>query len=322
MKAKILFPFLCLGALTLCSCGEKPEVDDPLCEQALREMDCGSIPVETAKKVVGNIFKVVRGEKVSHPMTIGSINIVAYDADQGVATYSPGIDGQTQEPVTEELPILFFRAADKEILLDYAQRGKLDEIAVQGIIDKDNKCLACLRVDAWKKDLLPDTRDEEAAGDDDITLSPDAALSTRDQEQGVRLAEALLGIESGNVAKVLVGDEKLGREDAQLMVEEVYRAMRGAALTVTKGAPEKFTTLPHSLVAVEFILVEGSAVALLMHYPDTDLYYMPDPDGCHIRIAASQRVSDLLHRVVAASSSSSVAKKVPLSPNHSSSPSR
>ena len=138
----------------------------------------------------------------------------------------------------------------------------------------------------------------------------------------MRLAEALRGIEPGNVAKVLVGDEKLGREDAQLMVEEVYRAMRGAALTVTKGAPEKFATLPHSLVAVEFVLVEGSAVALLMHYPDTDFYYMPDPDGYHIRIAVSQRVSDLLHRVVAANSSSSVTKKVPLSPNHSSSPTR
>lgn len=180
MKAKLLFPFLCLGALTLCACGEKPEADDPRCEQAVREADCGSIPVETAKKVVGNIFKVVRGEKVSHPMTIGSLNIVAYDADRGVATYSPGIDGRTQEPVTEELPILFFRAADKEILLDYAQRGKLDEIAVQGIIDEENKCLACLRVDAWKKDLLPDIRDEEDAGDDGITLSPDAALTPQD----------------------------------------------------------------------------------------------------------------------------------------------
>ena len=115
----------------------------------------------------------------------------------------------------------------------------------------------------------------------------------------MRLVEALRGIEPGNVAKVLVGGEKLEREDAQLMVEEVYRIMRGAALTVTKGAPEKFTTLPHSLVAVEFILVDGSGVALLMHYPDTDLYYMPDPDGCHIRIAASQRVSDLLRRAVA-----------------------
>ena len=180
MKAKLLFPFLSLGALALCACGEKPEADAPLCDQAVREMDCGSIPVETAKKVVGNIFKVVRGEKVSHPMTIGSLNIVAYDADRGVATYSPGIDGQTQEPVTKELPILFFRAGDKEILLDYAQRGKLDEIAVQGIIDEEYKCLACLRVDAWKKDLLPDTRDEEDAGDDDITLSPDAALSPQD----------------------------------------------------------------------------------------------------------------------------------------------
>ena len=182
MKAKILFPFLCLGALTLCSCGEKPEVDDPLCEQALREMDCGSIPVETAKKVVGNIFKVVRGEKVSHPMTIGSINIVAYDADRGVVTYSPGIDGQTQEPVTEELPILFFRAADKEIMLDYAQRGKLDEIAVQGIIDKEYECLACLRVNEWKKELAPDSRDEEDAGDDAVTLPPDTGLSPQDQE--------------------------------------------------------------------------------------------------------------------------------------------
>lgn len=302
MKAKILF--LCLGALALCACGEKPEVDDPLCEQAVREMDCGSIPVETAKKVVGNIFKVVRGEKVSHPMTIGSINIVAYDADRGVVTYSPGIDGQTQEPVTEELPILFFRAADKEILLDYAQRGKLDEIAVQGIIDEDNKCLACLRVDTWKKDLLPDTRDEAAAGDDDSTLSPDAALSP----PGLGTGRASGGGASRyRVAKVLVGDEKLGREDAQLMVEEVYRAMRRAALTVTKGA---------------LILVEGSEVALLMHYPDTDLYYMPEPDGCHIRIAASQPVSNLLRRAVAANSSSPVTKKVPLSPNHSSSPTR
>ena len=95
------------------------------------------------------------------------------------------------------------------------------------------------------------------------------------------------------------GGEKLEREDARLLVAEIHQAMRGAALTVTKGAPEKFTTLPHSLVAVEFILVDGSEVALLMHYPDTDLYYMPDPDGCHIRIAANQRVSDLLHRVVA-----------------------
>lgn len=138
----------------------------------------------------------------------------------------------------------------------------------------------------------------------------------------MRLVEALRGIEPGNVAKVLVGGEKLEREDAQLMVEEVYQAMRGAALTVTKGAPEKFTTLPHSLVAVEFILVDGSGVPLFMHYPDTDLYYMPDPDGCHIRIAASQRVSDLLRRAVAANSSSPVTKKVPLSPNHSSSPTR
>ena len=62
----------------------------------------------------------------------------------------------------------------------------------------------------------------------------------------MRLVEALRGIEPGNVAKVLVGGEKLEREDARLLVGEVHRAMRGAALTVTKGAPEKFTTLPHS----------------------------------------------------------------------------
>ena len=77
--------------------------------------------------------------------------------------------------------------------------------------------------------------------------------------------------------------------------------MRGAALTVTKGAPEKFTTLPHSLVAVEFILVDGSGVSLFMHYPDTDLYYAPDPasDCYQIRIAVSQREADLLRRAVA-----------------------
>lgn len=68
----------------------------------------------------------------------------------------------------------------------------------------------------------------------------------------MRLLEALRGIKPGNVDKVLVGDEKLGREDAQLMVEELHQAMRGAALTVTKGMPEKLT-LPHSLVAVEFL---------------------------------------------------------------------
>ena len=182
MIDKILFPALCLCSLTLCACGEKPEADDPRCEQAVREMDCGCIPVETAKKVVGSIFKVVRGEKVSHPMTIGSMNVVAYDADQGVVTYSPGIDGQTQEPVTEKLPILFFRAADKEIMLDYAQRGKLDEITVQGIIDKEYKCLACLRVNEWKKELAPDSRDEEDTGDDAVTLPPDTGLSPQGQE--------------------------------------------------------------------------------------------------------------------------------------------
>lgn len=68
----------------------------------------------------------------------------------------------------------------------------------------------------------------------------------------MRLLEALRGIKPGNVDKVLVEDEKLGREDAQLMVEELHQAMRGAALTVTKGMPEKLT-LPHSLVAVEFL---------------------------------------------------------------------
>lgn len=111
--------------------------------------------------------------------------------------------------------------------------------------------------------------------------------------------EALRGIEPGNVAKVLVGGEKLEREDARLLVGEVHRAMRGAALNATKGVPEKFTTLPHSLVAVEFILVDGSGVSLFMHYPDTDLYYALAPDGYHIRIAAGQRLSDLLHRVIA-----------------------
>ena len=117
----------------------------------------------------------------------------------------------------------------------------------------------------------------------------------------MRLAEALRGIEPGNVAKVLVGGEKLEREDARLLVAEVHRVMKGAALTVTKGLPEKFTTLPHSLVAVEFILVDGSGVPLFMHYPDTDLYYMPDPasDGYQIRIAVSQREADLLRRAVA-----------------------
>ena len=117
----------------------------------------------------------------------------------------------------------------------------------------------------------------------------------------MRLAEALRGIEPGNVAKALVGGEKLEREDARLLVAEVHRAMRGAALTVAKGVPEKFTTLPHSLVAVEFILVDGSGVPLFMHYPDTDLYYAPDPasDGYQIRIAVSQREADLLRRAVA-----------------------
>ncbi|MDO4220682.1 MAG: hypothetical protein Q4C88_00990 [Akkermansia sp.] len=115
----------------------------------------------------------------------------------------------------------------------------------------------------------------------------------------MRLAEALRGIEPGNVAKVLVGGgEKLEREDALLLVAEVHRAMRGAALTATKGVSEKFTTLPHSLVAVEFILVDGGGVSLFMHYPDTDLYYAPDPasDGYQIRIAVSQGEADLLHR--------------------------
>ncbi len=46
----------------------------------------------------------------------------------------------------------------------------------------------------------------------------------------MRLVEALRGIEPGNVAKVLVGGEKLEREDARLLVAEVHRAMRGAAL--------------------------------------------------------------------------------------------
>ena len=40
----------------------------------------------------------------------------------------------------------------------------------------------------------------------------------------MRLLEALRGIKPGNVDKVLVGDEKLGREDAQLMVEELHQA--------------------------------------------------------------------------------------------------
>lgn len=84
--------------------------------------------------------------------------------------------------MTEKLPILFFRAADKEIMLDYAQRGKLDEIAVQGIIDKEYECLACLRVNEWKKELAPDSRDEEDTGDDAVTLPPDTGLSPQDQE--------------------------------------------------------------------------------------------------------------------------------------------
>lgn len=41
----------------------------------------------------------------------------------------------------------------------------------------------------------------------------------------MRLLEALRGIKPSNVDKVLVGDEKLGREDAQLMVEELHQAM-------------------------------------------------------------------------------------------------
>ncbi len=115
----------------------------------------------------------------------------------------------------------------------------------------------------------------------------------------MRLLETLRGITPGNVGKVLVGDEKLGREDARLLVEELRQAMGGAALTVTKGMPEKFVTLPHSLVDVEFLLENGSKVSLFMHYPDTDLYYAPAPGGYHISIAASRGVADLLHRVVA-----------------------
>lgn len=62
--------------------------------------------------------------------------------------------------------------------------------------------------------------------------------------------------------------------------------------------PEKLT-LPHSLIPVKMLLADGSKVSLFMHYPDTDLYYMPDPAGYHIGTAASRRVADLLHRVVA-----------------------
>ena len=299
MNANILIPFLCLGALALCSCDERPEVSDALCEHAVREGDCGSIPVETAKKVVGNILKAARGERLSHPVTIGCIEVVAYDAVKGVVTYSPGIDGRTKEPVTEKLPILFLRSEDKEILLDYAQRGKLDEIDMQGFIDEKYKCCACLRVDEWKKDLNPDSRDEEDTGDDALTLAPNADFSPYDQEQGMRLVEGLRGIRPGNVAKVLVGGEKMILEDARLMVAELHRGMTGTALAATKGAPKEFETLPHSLVAVEFILADGSEVPLFMHYPDTDLYYAPAPDGYHIRIAAGQRLSDLLHRVIA-----------------------
>ena len=76
----------------------------------------------------------------------------------------------------------------------------------------------------------------------------------------MRLLEALRGIKPGNVDKVLVEDEKLGREDAQLMVEVLHQAMRGAALTVTKGMPEKFVTLPHSLIPVKMLLADGSKV--------------------------------------------------------------